>query len=36
MELICNFVDRFNSCYNDVFVKFEICMFKVGGCVMSL
>ncbi len=31
-----NLVDRFNSRYNDVLVKPEIRMPKVGGRVMSL
>ena len=36
MELTRNLVDRFNSRYNDVLVKPEIRMPKVGGRVMSL
>ena len=36
IELTRNLVDRFNSRYNDVLVKPEIRMPKVGGRVMSL
>ncbi|RIM78146.1 tryptophan--tRNA ligase [Staphylococcus xylosus] len=36
MELTRNLVDRFNSRYNDVLIKPEIRMPKVGGRVMSL
>lgn len=36
MELTRNLVDRFNSRYNDILVKPEIRMPKVGGRVMSL
>ncbi|AVQ34610.1 tryptophan--tRNA ligase [Staphylococcus muscae] len=36
IELTRNLVDRFNSRYNDVLVKPEIQMPKVGGRVMSL
>ncbi|MEL3711779.1 tryptophan--tRNA ligase [Staphylococcus borealis] len=36
MELTRNLVERFNSRYNDVLVKPEIRMPKVGGRVMSL
>ena len=36
MELTRNLVDRFNSRYNDVLVKPEIRVPKVGGRVMSL
>ena len=36
MELTRNLVDRFNSRYNDVLVKPEVRMPKVGGRVMSL
>ena len=36
MELTRNLVDRFNSRYNDVLVKPEIRMPKVGGRVMGL
>lgn len=36
MELTRNLVERFNSRYNDILVKPEIRMPKVGGRVMSL
>ncbi|AWI45006.1 tryptophan--tRNA ligase [Staphylococcus nepalensis] len=36
IELTRNLVDRFNSRYNDVLIKPEIRMPKVGGRVMSL
>ena len=36
MEFTRNLVDRFNSRYNDILVKPEIRMPKVGGRVMSL
>ncbi|ARJ51422.1 tryptophan--tRNA ligase [Staphylococcus lutrae] len=36
IELTRNLVDRFNSRYNDILVKPEIQMPKVGGRVMSL
>ncbi|MBI5975281.1 tryptophan--tRNA ligase [Staphylococcus canis] len=36
IELTRNLVDRFNSRYNDILVKPEIHMPKVGGRVMSL
>lgn len=36
MELTRNLVDRFNSRYNDILIKPEIRMPKVGGRVMSL
>lgn len=36
MELTRNLVERFNSRYNDILVKPEIRMHKVGGRVMSL
>ncbi|MFF5908742.1 tryptophan--tRNA ligase [Staphylococcus cohnii] len=36
IELTRNLVDRFNSRYNDILVKPEIRMPKVGGRVMSL
>ncbi|MCD8825355.1 tryptophan--tRNA ligase [Staphylococcus gallinarum] len=36
LELTRNLVDRFNSRYNDILVKPEIRMPKVGGRVMSL
>ncbi|MGN5883043.1 tryptophan--tRNA ligase [Staphylococcus simulans] len=36
LELTRNLVDRFNSRYNDVLVKPEVRMPKIGGRVMSL